>query len=333
MNSQSNCRRGFKPRSLEMLPKNREINSLLQFRNYKIGVGLLFVTRRLVDVYKAKARRLCYFTLTVILFGCSQENSSPFVLLTEGPDDSAGNVPCYIITTPTATYYLEREGGGLSSMLDVEGIDWMGFHKDPGTESNGEYRGFPNAIHKQDGSYFHAQNAGTDPSISEVTIREPNFIQIVFTSENGQWEGVWGFTPTQCDFTMNRVSPGRQYWILYEGVPGGSLDKTDFWYSSKDEEAHSIDEKQNGDLPGPEWMAFGDVNSPRMIIIVNHLDDAYPDRYYNMRDEMTVFGFARAGGKKYFTQKGTYSIAFVEATYYEVVSKQVKELLSPSYAK
>ncbi|MDA1068079.1 MAG: hypothetical protein O3C43_16440 [Verrucomicrobia bacterium] len=261
--------------------------------------------------------------LTIILFGCSQENSSPFVILTDGIDETAGNVPCYIITTPIATYYLEKEGGGLSSMLDVEGVDWIGFHKDLGTESKGEYRGFPNAIHKQDGSYFHARNAGTDPSTSTITIQEPNRIQIVFTSENGQWEGVWDFSPTHCDFTMNRVSPGRQYWILYEGVPGGKLDKTDFWYSSKDEVAHSIDEKQNDDLPGPEWIAFGDVTSPRMIVLVNHLDDVFPDRYYNMRDEMTVFGFGRAGGEKYLDSPLSFTICFVESTDYPVVKDSV----------
>ena len=266
---------------------------------------------------------LCYFLFSLFLFGCSDQKNDPSVILAEGPDESAGNVPCYIIETPSATYYLEKEGGGLSSMIDVDGIDWLGFHKDPGTQSKGEYRGFPNAIHKQDGSYFHARNAGTDSSASTVTKREANLVEIVFTSGNNQWEGTWRFLPTHCEFTMSKVSAGYHYWILYEGVPGGTLDKSDFWYSSKDESKHLIDEKQNDDLPGPEWIAFGDEQSPRMITLVSHEDDSHADRFYNMRDEMTVFGFGRSGGEKLLDRPLSFNIGFVESKDYQEVKKHV----------
>ncbi|MCB1122273.1 MAG: hypothetical protein KJT03_12040 [Verrucomicrobiae bacterium] len=267
---------------------------------------------------------LCFGLL--ILAGCKSE-SEVMVSLEDGVDESAGNVPCYVITTPQATYFLEKEGGGLSSMLDVDGVDWIGFHSDPGTESQGEYRGFPNAIHKQDGSYFHARNVATEISSSEVEVEEANHVRIRFTSGNGKWQGVWDFYPDRCEFTMDRVSEGFAYWILYEGVPGGELDKTDFWYASKDGARHSIDEKQDDDLPGPEWMAFGDPKSPRMVCLLSHVDDTYPDRYYNMRDEMTVFGFGREGGKKLLTKPVTFTIGFVESTEYETVKRKVEGML------
>lgn len=263
------------------------------------------------------------------LIGCSQPKGKSTVTMTEGPDDSAGGVPCYIIETPIATYYLEKEGGGLSSMLDQDGIDWLGFHKDPGTESKGEYRGFPNAIHQQDGSYFHARNAGTDPSTSKILSQSADKIEILFTSDNGKWEGLWTFTPSRCDFTMTKVSPGYKYWVLYEGVPGGELDKEDFWISSIDTARHSIDEKQNEDLPDPEWIAFGDPKSPRVIYTLQHEGDVHPDRYYNMRDEMTVFGFGRAGMEKFLDRPITFSIGFAESTEYEHVSNSVLSQLNP----
>jgi hypothetical protein len=263
------------------------------------------------------------FAVIALLAGCVTFDESPKVSLTDGFDESAGNVPCYIVQTLNATYYLEKEGGGLSSLLDVEGVDWLGFHPEPGSESKGEYRGFPNAVHRQDGSYFHARNTDTDVSTSEVTRVSDDHVQIVFTSGNGKWVGRWDFYPEKCVFSMDRVSPGFKYWILYEGVPGGSFDKTDFWYSSLDSTRRTIDERQNNDLPGVEWIAFGDIESPRMIYLVNATDDANADRYYNMRDEMTVFGFGRAGGEKFLDSPQSFEIGFVDSTDYEIVSWEV----------
>lgn len=263
--------------------------------------------------------------LVCLIAGYATIKEPATVSMTEGVDESADNVPCYIIKTRNATYYLEKEGGGLSSMLDIDGVDWIGFHPEPGSESTGEYRGFPNAIHNQDGSYFHARNAGTDVSTSVVTLVSDQHVQIVFTSGNGKWIGRWDFYPEKCVFTMDKVSLGYRYWILYEGVPGGSFDKTDFCYSSIDSKKRSIDERQNGDLPGIEWMAFGDVNSPRMIYLVSDVDDTHSDRFYNMRDEMTVFGFGRAGGDKFLDSPQSFEIGFVELTDYNSVSREIEK--------
>ncbi|MFK7971248.1 MAG: hypothetical protein AB8F95_12815, partial [Bacteroidia bacterium] len=107
-------------------------------------------------------------SLLVLLSACKEEQSENIVQLAHGVDISAGGDSAYIITTPHATYFLEKTGGGLSSMLDKDGVDWLGFHKRKGSAHKGEYRGFPNAIHKQDGSYFHAMNVKTDPSSSTI---------------------------------------------------------------------------------------------------------------------------------------------------------------------
>lgn len=261
--------------------------------------------------------------------GCAatagQNTSDSTIVLSNGVDASAGGDPAYIITTPSAIYYLEKTGGGLSSMLDKDGVDWLGFHKEPGSAHKGEYRGFPNAIHRQDGNYFHAMNAGTDPSSSVVEIETEDHIRIVTTSENEKWEGVWDFYADRLDFTMSRVSPGYKYWVQYEGVPGGEMDRTDFRYSSADSERHLIDDEFIGDLPGPEWMAFGDPQSPRIIYLLQHENDDQPNDYVS-RPDMTVLGFGRRNKDKFLDTPHTFSIGFVESNVYSEVSKSIEAI-------
>ena len=265
--------------------------------------------------------------LLVILGLCGLSSVQAQVRLTHGVDNSAGGGPAYIITTETTTFYLEKEGGGLSSIVDNDGVDWLGFHKVKGSGWKGEYRGFPNAVHKQDGSYFHAMNAGTDPSSSVIEIDSEDHVRIVFTSDNGKWEGRWDFFADRCDFTMTKVSEGYKYWVLYEGVPGGEMNDTDFWYGSVDEKKHLIGEAFNGDFPGPEWIAFGDEKSPRMLYVLNHDDDEAIDEYES-RPYMTVLGFGRSSKEKFLTEPKTFSIGLIESTEYSQLKQKVDELLN-----
>lgn len=267
-------------------------------------------------------RKIFLFTVAAIVAACTSANDTPSVGLTHGVDASAGGDSAYIVATPGATYYLEKSGGGLSSMLDRDGVDWLGFHKEPGSAHKGEYRGFPNAVHKQDGNYFHAMNANTDLSTSVIEFEKPDHVRIVVTSENGKWEGQYDFLPDRLDFTMSRVSPGYKYWVQYEGVPGGTMDRSDFWYSSADDEKHLIDEASIRDLPGPEWTAFGDEKSPRMIYMLQHDDDGHPNDYVS-RPDMTVLGFGRRKKEKFLTAPQTFSIGFVESTDYKIVSEKI----------
>ncbi|WP_273566016.1 hypothetical protein [Maribacter halichondriae] len=251
------------------------------------------------------------------------------VQLTHGIDESAGGGSVYIITSPSATYYLEKTGGGLSSMIDKDGVDWIGFHNKKGSAHKGEYRGFPNAVHKQDGSYFHAMNVGTDPSGSAVDIESENHVRITFTSDNELWQGQWDFYPNRCDFTMTKISSGYNYWVQYEGVPGGEMNRTDFWYASADTKQHPIDEPFEDDLPSPEWMAFGDTNSPRVLYLLHHEDDELPDNYV-YRPDMTVLGFGRQNGDKttkHLTTVQTFSIGFVESTERSAIDFAIRKLL------
>lgn len=268
---------------------------------------------------------LSLFLILFVLGSCKEAK----VQLTSGIDETAGGGSAYIISTPSATYYLEKEGGGLSSMIDNDGVDWIGFHNKKGSAHKGEYRGFPNAIHKQDGSYFHAMNAKTDPSSSIVDIESEEHVRITFTSDNKQWQGQWDFYPDRCDFTMSKVSASYSYWVQYEGVPDGKMDSTDFWYASVDTKQHPIEEPFVGDLPSPEWMAFGDKNSSRVLYMLHHEDDDFPDNYVH-RPDMTVLGFGRQNGEettKHLTTVQTFSIGFIESTEYSIIDQAIKRVL------
>jgi len=265
------------------------------------------------------------FFITLCYSSCTEQK----VVLSHGIDETAGGGEAYIVSTPAATYFLEKSGGGLSSMIDKDGIDWIGFHNKEGSAHKGEYRGFPNAVHKQDGSYFHAMNAKTDTSSSTVNIESNDHIQILFSSKNGKWEGQWDFYSDRCDFTMTKISEGYAYWIQYEGVPGGEMNTSDFWFSSANEKKHAIEESFNGDLPSPEWMAFGDRNSSRMLFVLHHEDDQYPDNYVYRKD-MTVLGFGRQNREqstKHLTTAQSFSIGFIESKEYEEIEQALRLLL------
>jgi len=271
-----------------------------------------------------------WMAVVLLLLGSySCTDKSQVIALSHGVDESAGGVSVYIISSLNSTYFLEKEGGGLSSILDKEGIDWLGFHNKKGSGHKGEYRGFPNAIHKQDGSYFHAMNAGTDPSSSVIEIETDQHIRIIFTSDNKQWEGQWDFYPDRCDFTMNKISEGHHYWVQYEGVPGGEMDSTDYWFASANEKKNLINQSFIGDLPAPEWMAFGDKDSPRVLYMLHHEDDDYSDNYVS-RPDMTVLGFGRMNKEKFLDTKQTFSIGFVESIEYDRIENYIKEILIES---
>jgi hypothetical protein len=249
-------------------------------------------------------------------------------LSADATDESAGGLACYRIETPAAVYYLEKDGAGLSSMLDKDGTDWIGFHPAPGSGAGGEYRGFPNAVHGQDGGFFHPKNAGTDASTTRVVCQRPERVTIEATSGNGTWQALWDFFPTHCTFTMTRMSAGFKYWVLYEGIPAGAYEDTDWWITSAVTEKKPLTEPHDGDIPGPEWIAFGDKKLKRSLFLLHHEDDAFPDRFYQMEKKMTVFGFGRQRMAKFLdTVPQRFSIGFLETDAHAEISAAMGRIL------
>jgi hypothetical protein len=79
------------------------------------------------------------------------------------------NRPHFKIETRTATYCFDKAGGGLSRIIDSDGIDWIYYNGDPRAVSSsgasGDFRGIPNVVYRmEDGGAVHP---GFDQCISE----------------------------------------------------------------------------------------------------------------------------------------------------------------------
>ena len=233
----------------------------------------------------------------------------------------------YEVTTSAATYFLERSGAGISRLIDRQGNDWLGFDPTPGSGAAGEFRGFPNAVHQQAGNYFHPRNQATDPSQVKVEHADAKRVTISAESSNRMWACRYDFFADRCVFTMTKMPADKKYWVLYEGTPGGQFDAADWWMTSAVKTRQPIDQPHDGDLEAPEWIAFGDAKLGRALFLLHHEDDLHPDRYYPMQSQMTVFGFGRAGGKKFLDRAAqSFAIGFLETTNHSEISSAIDKL-------
>lgn len=215
---------------------------------------------------------------------------------------SHANVTCHKIETSNGTYYYDKDGAGLASLVDSDGKDWIGFDKDT-YGSGGYWRGFPNAVHNQDISCFHPLNSSTEKSTSTILSETSDHVQIKAVC--GNWEGMWDFYDSYCKFTMTKMTSGKKYWILYEGTPYGEEKGSNVWfYKSNNDTKHSCSstEIKGSDLPDPEWVAFGHNSADHVLLVTNFDGGSQDDRYYWLK-KMSVFGFARGSstGSKQFT--------------------------------
>lgn len=259
-------------------------------------------------------------------------------LLTPGPlsaladvtlsETEHGGLSHFKITTPAATYFLEKTGGGLARMLDRDGNDWLSFDPQPSSGAGGEFRGFPNAVHQQAGNYFHPRNQATDECSLKVEHSTPQRVTISAMSSNGLWACRYEFLPGCCVFTMTKMPQGKNYWVLYEGTPGGQFDASDWWMTSAVKSPQPMSQNHDGDIPGPEWIAFGDAKLKRTLFLLHPEDDTHPDRFYAMQSKMTVFGFGRAGIDKFLDRAPqSFAIGFLEATDHTEISREMAKLL------
>jgi len=184
------------------------------------------------------------------------------------------------ITAQNATWYYQKPGAGFASLEDENGNDWISYT--PGGGSAGEYRGIPNL-----GEWAHP---GYDNSQSVLEIDGPVRARIRSQTNDSAWEAHWDIFPRFARLTLDKSGGG--YWFLYEGTPGGGLDAGDYCVRSPGTRT-GINTDWHEDLPGPEWAYFGDENLGRIIYLVHHEDDTHSDQFWQMQDNMTVFGFGR----------------------------------------
>jgi hypothetical protein len=192
----------------------------------------------------------------------------------------------YRIVTQNATYFYQREAGGFSSLLDVDGNDWINFH--PWGGSDGIYRGIPNLVHPD--NIFHP---GHKNCTSSILYKGPLKVSIHTVSNNGLWECTWEIYPYYARMTLLKKAD-KNYWFLYEGTPGGKLDlTTDFSVRSDGIRLPVEQSWRQQDIPSPEWVYFEDSVLDRYIYLIHEEDDSLSDDFWQMETNMTVLGFGR----------------------------------------
>jgi hypothetical protein len=238
-----------------------------------------------------------------------------------------GEMDCFRVETPTATYVYGKKGAGFASILDKDGRDWVSYN--PDGKARGEYRGLPKC--GQPTKLFHCgygygQYKTDNPFTTRVTAKEAGHARIESETLDGKSACVWDFYPDHATMTLLRIAIPT-YWFLYEGTPGGRLDAREDFVIRPSRAKTSLDEPWSQVVP---WACFGAAETPVGLVLVNHQEpepgqvDSYvswpfvrePDGSFQ---EMTVFGFGRKGHKELVQHvpdlknlPARFSIAFVD---------------------
>jgi hypothetical protein len=226
------------------------------------------------------------------------------------------------IATPPATYFYHKEGAGFAGMRDRGGAEWIGYR--PGGRSAGEFRGIPNL-----GKFAHPGYTGETGSKSHIESAGPLRLRIHSVRHDGKYAARWDIYPGYA--RMRVLKNAEPYWFLYEGTPAGKLDLATAYQVHANGLRRPVTEAWSGDLPGPEWVYFGDETSPRVLYVVKHADDDAPDQFWQMEGNMTVFGFGREYRccRQYLDGPAEFTVGFAESTTFEDVARAIDSAYRP----
>ncbi len=230
--------------------------------------------------------------------------------------------PHFKITTPAADYYYDVRGGGLSSLFDRDGNDWIGFEKDPfhdyPVSAAGWYRGIPNFV-------FGSENSGAGhPGFEKCDSSIEGTSMISTRSLDGKWHWEWTFHDSFAVVSMKQTDPDHPYWFLYEGPVGGTWDIPNTYWGT--------DEGIRGDIPdfyfnrsvfgNWRWVFFGTHTLDRVLFLVQAEPDDHTDivgflgnspEGIGSDDGMVVFGFGRGPDTQpLMTDQNTFIVGFYE---------------------
>ncbi len=231
--------------------------------------------------------------------------------------------PHFKVVTGNATFFIEKSSGGITSMFDKDGNDWIDYNKTFGgrfpQSSAGDFRGIPNMVYAQDlDSGTGHPGFNTIKSAEQVADNKLRFV-----SENG-YEFSYTFTDEYVKLNVEKVIADQKYWILYEGPVGGSYEtKTTYWGTDLGMRSDTPDYLNGERVEGNwQWAYFGSKNQKRVFIIKQETPDELADmlgflgndgNHLDALDGMVVFGLGRSlDTKPLFTEPHTFYFGFYE---------------------
>ena len=233
---------------------------------------------------------------------------APLVTLTRDVSDEGFDA--LEITTNTGTMFYHTQGGGVSSLIDADGNDWVSYNTQ--RQGLGEFRGIPNLVPPSAGGFFHP---GFTTSSTTVLDEGPLRIRFESVTNNQEWKGLWDVYPDHVAFTLLEKAEDN-YWFLYEGTPGGALDAGDSTVRSTGTDSmRSATDSWRADIPDEEWVVVGASESSRSLFFSKQDDDATVDSYrpLNSDGQMTVLGFGRNIAEAELTETDeTFFFGFLE---------------------
>lgn len=265
--------------------------------------------------------------------------SSTSSVVSVSDDKLFGDMECFRIQTPTATYMYGKNGAGFSAILDPAGNDWIGYKH--GGWSQGEYRGLPKS--GQPTKYFHCgygfgQYATENLFRTSIEKESEELVRLRSISKDGKSECYWDFFPTHATMTLLKID-APAYWFLYEGTPGGRLDPVEDFVIRPGNRRSSLNEPWLDEVP---WVYFDAQESNYSFFLIDHQNETQPESYVswpykrdtkNHFQEMTIFGFGRPAwddprqhSPTLTTLPGRFTIGFTDATEYSAIERKVEAL-------
>jgi len=223
------------------------------------------------------------------------------------------------IDTGSNSYFFQEQGASLSSLVDGDGNDWIGYRVGGGPA--GDYRGIPNLIHPE--SEFHpGGTAGSTTTLSQGPLR----LRLKTSALANTWSATWAFYDDHVSMTVEQID--HAYWFLYEGAPGGLLETSYDFVTRSDGTQTLLGESWDQDLVGEEWVYFGDPDAQRSLFLASHEDDAIADSYRTLSSEMTVFGFGRSGNSRLLNSAPkTFSLGLIESIEFDVTARRIRSIM------
>ncbi len=257
-----------------------------------------------------------------------------------------GDLDCFRIETPSATYLYGKRGAGFASILDPQGNDWISYRH--GNKAAGEYRGMPK--NGQPTKFFHCgygygQYTNTNPFESKVTEQTPEHVRVHSETLNSDSACDWDFYENHATLTLTKIGQ-EKYWFLYEGTPGGKLEPERDFVVRPGNRKSFLNENWVDNVP---WVYFGASESNASLFLIDHQRDLAPESYVSWpyakdrtpdKAEMTVFGFGRPGWQDPAQHTppmsklpARFSIGFNSTQDYAAIEKQIEKISTDIDAK